>query len=894
MKLFYRLLLLILLGGTAFAQHSDMQIHREKEMRRYELLAKRSAFVPASMASYDVTYYRLSISLGKDATLPFGGDVLMRFTALNGEMNAIDVHMAPNASIDSVITRGQRIPKSQLSVSGDVVTIPLPYTLQAQESDDVHMYYTASYAQSGISIRTVDNVELNERVTSVATQSEPYDARSWWPCKDDPSDKADSVDIHITVPEDLYPVSNGLVVTDVNNGNGTRTVHWTSKYPIVTYLVSVAAAKYNYREYQFTHSGKTMPVGSWWYGMSAQDMATFEQDMLEGLQVYSDLFTPYPFINEKYGMAEYEWGGAMEHQTVSSMGFYGTGVVVHELMHQWFGDKVTCNSFHHIWLNEGWATYGEALFYEARWGLEALKADMAGKAFYGPGTIYVSDPTDFSRIFSGNLSYNKASWVVHMLRHVVGDEAFFGATRKYLGDESRENYRSVVTSEFQQFMEDESGMDLDWFFQQWIYGEYYPTYQYEWGVTNAGGEHQLDVSIEQLYLSTRQLFTMPIDLYVRYEDGSDTTLVVFNDQAVQEWSFMLPKKPDLVQLDRDNWILKRVIEKIVNPAFDKGILLVNGVDWNESAYRSAMNAAFADSAFTGGQPYTLWDLFPNPSGGYPDGVPAPIGSGAVPGNVLGQYCTVIWLGNAYNGDEAHWFNTSAMEYVRVGGNLLLMTRYGQQFLSAEMRQFLGITWTGQLATVRECKATLPSLTDMEFTGDQNLVNPFGLTLARPENLVLFTETRNNTTSGIGVWGKPVKTGEMETGHMMFLSLRPYRIEPAQLKTNIAAMLDEMPCEPVLSTRELTSPTAMELRTVYPNPAPSAVLRTAPLSVRGTSDVTLRVHDVLGRMVREVYNGTLSQGEYSMKVELHGLPAGVYTLVLRSGTTSTTQPVLVTD
>ena len=894
MTLWYRLALFILLGSVAYAQQTDMQMHREAEMRRYEKLSKRSAFVPASMSSYDVLHYRLAITLGKDPTLTFTGNVAMTFTALGGDLSSIDVHLAPNATMDSVVTRGQRIPGSQVTASGDVVTIPLPYTLQVQEQTTITMYYTADYAQSGVSIESVHNVDLNEDIISIATQSEPYDARTWWPCKDDPSDKADSVDIIVTVPEEMYPVSNGLVVTDVNNGDGTRTVHWTSKYSIASYLVSVAAAKYNYRSHEFTHAGKTMPVGSWWYSMPASNMAAFEQDMLDGLQVYSDLFITYPFMDEKYGMAEYEWGGAMEHQTVSSMGFYSTGVVVHELMHQWFGDKVTCDSFHHIWLNEGWATYGESLFWESRGGLAALKADMSSKAYYGPGTIYVSDPTDFARIFNGNLSYDKGSWVAHMLRHVVGDEVFFSAVRKYLGDESKGNYRSVITSEFQQFMEDESGVDLDSFFQNWIYGEYYPTYQYVWSTEEQAGSHTLDVTIEQLYQTERQLFIMPVDLYVRFSDGSDTTIVVQNNQAVQQWSFTLGKKPELVQLDRDNWILKRVIEKIVNPTFDKGILVVNGIDWDEEVYRDDLETAFRDSVYTGGAAYTLWDLFPDPASGYPEGVPAPIGSGAVPAAILGQYCTVIWLGNAFNGDEAHWANSSMMEYINVGGNLVLMTRYGQQFLSADMRQFLGITWAGSYATVRECVAELPSLVDMEFTGEQNLVNPFNTVLTRPENVVLFTETRGTNTTGIGVWGKPVVTPEHTTGHMMFLSLRPYRINPLQLKTNMTALLKELPCVPVLSTGTTTAAIrGLALRDVYPNPAPSSIPRTASISVANNvrSPLTLRVHDVLGRVVREVFDGSMPVGEYTIPVDLSGLPAGVYLLVLQSGGASTSRSMV---
>lgn len=894
MKSLFRIVLFLLLGSIAVAQTIEMREHREAEMKRHARLAKRAQFVPASMENYDVTHYRLDIRLPKDAGLNFRGSVVMTLRSTADNLSSIDVHLGSNAVMDSVLVRGQRLTPAQFTHTDDVVTIPLPSPLNAGEELALTMYYNASYGGSGMSVREVTNVDLNKQIISIASQSEPYDARTWWPCKDDPNDKADSVDILVTVSEEMYPVSNGLVQSDVNNGDGTRTVHWKSLYPIVTYLVSVAAAEYNYRALEFTHTGHTMPVGSWWYGMRSNDMAAYEQDMLTGLQVYSDLFIPYPYLKEKYGMAEYEWGGAMEHQTVSSMGFYSTDVVVHELMHQWFGDKVTCASFHHIWLNEGWATYGEALYFEALGGLEALKMSMAQAAYFGPGTIYVSDPTDFSRIFSGSLSYNKASWVVHMLRHVVGDEVFFRATRKYLGGEERETYRSVVTSEFQEFFEQESGKDLDAFFQNWIYGEYYPTYQFEWSDTPVGQTHELALTIEQLYLPQRQLFIMPIDVYVRFKDGSDTTIVVNNDQAVQQWTFVLDREVDLVRLDPDNWILKRVVEKFSNPTFDKGILVVNGVDWDEDAYRDDLTTAFADSVYSGGKPYTFWDLFPNPAAGYPAGVPEPIGSGAIPAKTLGEYCTVVWLGNAYNGDEAHWANTSMMEYIRAGGNLVLITRYGQQFIGNEMRQFLGITWNGSYATVRECRAALPSLTDMEFTGDQNLLNPFTTTLSRAENALLFTETRSTgETWGIGVWGKPMQVGEKMSGHMMFLSLRPYRINPLQLKTNMTAMLNELPCVPVVGNDATPGvPDGMQLSAVYPNPATADAQRAVRVSLRNAGTVTLRVYDALGREVREAFNGSLAAGEYTMQLPLSGLAAGMYNVLLSDGTRTASTRVMI--
>ena len=118
------------------------------------------------------------------------------------------------------------------------------------------------------------------------------------------------------------------------------------------------------------------------------------------------------------------FGSAMEHQTCSSMGAYSSSIIAHELAHQWWGDLITCQDFHHIWLNEGFATYSEALWLEYEQGINAYHRDMSYNIYKGPGTIYVEDTNNISAIFSSNLSYRKGSWVLHMLRHVVGDKSF--------------------------------------------------------------------------------------------------------------------------------------------------------------------------------------------------------------------------------------------------------------------------------------------------------------------------------------------------------------------------------------------------------------------------------------------------------------------------------------
>ncbi len=892
-------LALLLPVVSAWAQQSERPPIHEIEARRHAKLAKRADFVSAAAERYDVHYYRIDVNLPDDPLMRFGGSVSMRLKSLVDGLGVIEYNLGPDARLDSVYVGGSKLEASAVTRTGDVVALALPFTLQQGGDLEVTSWYSFAYAGSAIDVTSVMNVDLNKDILSIASQSEPYDARIWWPCKDDPADKADSVDIVVTTAEAMFPASNGTMISDVNNGDGTRTVTWHSRYPIATYLVSVAAAEYNYRERSFTHSGRTMPVGSWWYGMPSANMANLELDMLEGLQVFSDLFIPYPYMNEKYGMAEYEWGGAMEHQTLTSMGFYNTDVVIHELMHQWFGDKVTCATFEHVWLNEGWATYGEALFYEARGGLEALKANMSWTQYFGPGTIFVDDPENNpGQIFSGDLSYNKASWVVHMLRGVMGDDAFFTAVRNYLGGDDPAAYRSVTTAEFQGYMEAEHGAGLDWFFQEWIYGAYYPTYLFDWDTAENGGNHDFTLTLEQLYQGTRQLFTMPVRVRISLEGGQDTTVTVWNDQAKQEFKFTFAAKPVAVQIDPDNWILKRVIEKVKNPTFDQGVLVVNGVDWSVPDYTAGLEAAFADSVYSGGLPYTLWDIFPRGSGNYPAGVPDPIGSGPIPASVLGRYCTIVWLGNAYNGDESIWSNTSMWEYLKAGGNILLITRMGNYFVGSDFRQFLGITWAGNFLTAADCKAQLPSLLDMTFTGEQTQIGAFNTVLARPENQLLFTETESfPQPRGLGVWGKPMTIEEGESGHMMFIGLRPYRIEPGLLKQNLAALLKEMPCVPVTGVEDVASAAGgLAIDAGYPNPLRSGEASTLRIHIAddGSTPIALRMYDVLGRPVREIAAGLYPSGTHNLRIDSDGLPAGVYTLVLSQGQRTVSRPMVIME
>ena len=256
-------------------------------------------------------------------------------------------------------------------------------------------------------------------------------------------------------------------------------------------------------------------------------------------------------------MAHFPWGGGMEHQTCTSLLYYWYDpyVIVHELSHQWWGDYITCGDWHNIWLNEGFATYCEALYFEHMYGTSYYHTYMGylESATRGGGTIWVEDTTNVNQIFS-NLEYEKAGWVLHMLRHVVGDSAFFRSLRAYYSD-PRFAYGTALTADFQGICDSVSGMDLNWFFQEWIYGTYRPNYQISWMYENLGGTYRVYLHLDQIQSTPPLVFTMPVDVTISTPSG-DTTVVFFNNQGNQDFQIDLDSQPTALVLDKDNWILK--------------------------------------------------------------------------------------------------------------------------------------------------------------------------------------------------------------------------------------------------------------------------------------------------------------------------------------------------
>jgi aminopeptidase N len=503
----------------------------------------------------DVTTYVLDLTVRPDVPL-LAGKVTVRALSLLDSLLSFTLDLNGGMHVDSIRSGGQPLAFVQYPL-GVTITLEKPYRLNELFSVAVFYHGLPNPAGFGSFLFSTQN-----GVPWVWSLSEPYGARDWWPCKDNTTDKPDSVDINITCPATLKAGSNGRLLAVTDNGDGTRTYHWAERYRIAVYLVSLAVS--NYEEFtDWFHYSPTdsMPVVNYVLPQSLAAARPALAGTIDMLAVFSEKFGLYPFIREKYGHAQFGWGGAMEHQTMTSTSNFAEYTISHELAHQWFGDMITCANWQNLWLNEGFATFCETLYGGIRHGEQEYRAhlgDMMTPAMTAQGSLYLRDTSSVASMFAFNNVYAKGAWVLHMLRHVLGDFTFFASMRAYAAD-PRFRYASATTEGFRSVCESVSGRSLGFFFDEWVYGEGYPRYTFDWNATAKDSGYEVSVRINQSVTgSVPSFFTMPVDL--RLGDGTrDSTVTVMHDAPGQVFRIRLPFAPSSVQLDPDKWILREVL-----------------------------------------------------------------------------------------------------------------------------------------------------------------------------------------------------------------------------------------------------------------------------------------------------------------------------------------------
>jgi aminopeptidase N len=511
-------------------------------------------------SNIDVTYYGLNLQIFPSPALPSStylkGSVIIKAISLVSDLRKIRLNLMRSAmKIDSVTLSSKKVGFVQDS-SSFAITLDRPYragqAVSAEityESRELPNWFGAlNFGSHGKGIPLIWSIG-----------EPPATPRYWWPCKDHPSDKADSADIIVTVDSGLTVCSQGRLVSVRDNGDRTVTYHWHEQYPIATYLVSIAISNYaSFKEYFHYSMTDSMQILNYALPEHLNEAKTSWSGALEGLKIFSDLFGLYPFVKEKYGHVEAV--GGMENQTLTSISIlhFDSGTVIHELAHQWFGDMITCRTWSDLWLNEGFATYCEALFAEKKFGPDQYRNEMRRditSALTARGSVLIADTNDVAQLFDGARVYRKGAVVLHMLRHVLGDSVFFSAMYRYANDPTIK-YGSASTQDFQRVCENTSGRNLDYFFKEWIYGEGYPRYMFRWVSSMIAGGSTANVTLGQTTDSNDpKFFTMPVDIKFS-TPGWDTTVTVFNDSQSQTFSIQLPRKPESVLIDPGDWILK--------------------------------------------------------------------------------------------------------------------------------------------------------------------------------------------------------------------------------------------------------------------------------------------------------------------------------------------------
>lgn len=554
------LLSLLFLPLFNFAQDAHGSCSSVKKHSNSQL--KSNTFSIAQIAEtelYDVHYYFLNLNMTNTTTTLSG----------SGE-----IHATARENLDTALVEFyQTFVISSIEVDGTPVSynrqnsaLKIPVNKLQGENFVIHVNYSgtpptaATNPLGGGGMTNDDSPSWGNQVTW--SLSEPFAAYEWFPVKQSLKDKADSCSVWITVPNTCKAGSNGLLQQVVDLGNGTHRFEWKHRHPIDYYLISVAVAEYV--EYNVTAnpagSGPVL-IQNFIYN-NPGTLPNFQDDIdetVDFMELFADLFGPYPFADEKYGHCMAPISGGMEHQTMTTQGFFNPTLTCHELAHQWFGDHVTCSSWADIWVNEGFASYAEYLMLEELYPGQQL-TDMLDRhddiMSQTGGSVWVEDSLTDGSIFSGRLVYNKGAAIVHTLRFLINDDdVFFDALQAY-----QNIYADSVASGIQlvEVFEDESGLDLSSFLEEWYFGEGYPTYAVRWN--NVGSDLLLEINHTTSKPTVTPLFTNDLELRFDRSGALADTIIRFQITGNQN-QFIIPNAStfiNITKIDPNNWICNKI------------------------------------------------------------------------------------------------------------------------------------------------------------------------------------------------------------------------------------------------------------------------------------------------------------------------------------------------
>ena len=531
-KLYVVLFFIAILTLNIFAANKELPDLKKIVEQRTEQIQNKALNVTGwseylnrdlrDMTDYDVKYAKIDLTIEFEDEMIYGNNILQVQT-VEDDVYEIILDFTTNLIVDDIAIAGISL---NFSHQNHQITIDLGESYPQDSEIELEIIYHGHPVEPGrYGWGFVFDTHAGEDIAF--TMVEPFASRDWWPCKDVPIDKIDVMDINITCPEQFTAVSNGLLTEEINNGNGTKTYKWHTDYPMSTYLVSLAVTNYELYSIPYTLNGTDMNIDNYLLPEQYAAGSTLFSDTPQMIDFLSEKYCEYPFLDEKYGHAVYPGGGAMEHQTCTSFGSNlisqnASYVVLHELAHQWMGDLITCEDWSHIWLNEGFATYSEVLWSE----------HLGGDYYYH----YHIDQLDLGSMINDKLHrdesdsgayildivvYYKGAWLLHMLRGIVGTENMNNIFSTYVETEEL-IYGTATTEDFKNVSEEVSGMELDWFFDQWFYNVGRPQYEYTYYKSDL--ENSIDIGINSF-----GILGEPFDMFVPYTLNGENHLVWVGD-----------------------------------------------------------------------------------------------------------------------------------------------------------------------------------------------------------------------------------------------------------------------------------------------------------------------------------------------------------------------------
>ncbi|MGE5861404.1 MAG: M1 family metallopeptidase [Ignavibacteria bacterium] len=512
-------------------------------------------YISENQKMIDVLHYDLHIDLYPDQKA-LKGSAAITMKLLDKNLKSIDLNFYDNMKISKILLNGA---EKDFINEKTRLTIPLANPESSGDSLQLKIIYEGNPIRAGLGALTFGEI-YNKSV--VYNLNEPIYASTWFPCNDMPADKA-LLDIYITNDSSKTSVSNGKLI-GVSVDGQRKTYHWRTVYPISTYLICIYSADYMSFTDKYISEDRTDTMSIEYY-VFPEHLEFAKKDFEEHpkmIKYFSGTFGEYPFLKEKYGVAEFLWQlGAMEHQTITGIGSnflngrkFFNDIYVHELSHHWWGDCVGPATWKDIWLNEGFATYCEALYAESKSGPAALQSTMRSKYNENfKGTLY--DPGD--NLFSFTV-YDKGGWVLHMLRWETGDSAFFKILRKYF---EKYKYSTASTEDFKNICEEISGKNLTKFFEQWVYkGDDQIDLVYSWETEKEDSGFKVQLNLEQIQRDY-PVYNFTIEASFGFNGGEDLYRKFYLDSRSKDFEIKLDQKPVKLTLDPNNWLLAKIRDK---------------------------------------------------------------------------------------------------------------------------------------------------------------------------------------------------------------------------------------------------------------------------------------------------------------------------------------------